>query len=149
MPWDGVISDQDETPPDSPRAFLRANSRRASPGLKSQQLRPVEVLATGKAGPVGGGKAASSVTPVVENPLGAKWLDDFSKKVNSTQWIEPGQHQAKRAGQQNFFLSRTCLGLASFAFESQYRRTRLHHAAGLPDTASITVRPYRLPRLAL
>ena len=103
MPWDGVISDQDETPPDSPRAFLRANSRRASPGLKSQQLRPADAIASSKRAAVAEGKAASAVKPALQNPLGAKWLDDLSKKVNSTQWLEPGQHQAKHAGQQQTF----------------------------------------------
>lgn len=100
MPWDGVISDQDETPPDSPRAFLRANSRRASPGLKSQHLKPLDALASTKGAAAADGKVASAVKPVVQNALGAKWLDELSKKVNSTQWIEPGQQQAKRAGQQ-------------------------------------------------
>ena len=118
MPWDGVISDQDETPPDSPRAFLRANSRRASPGLKSQQLKPANMIASSKVAAVEEGKAASAVKSVVQNPLGAKWLDELSKKVNSTQWIEPGQHQAKRAGQQQTFCYRTGMMQSnSFCFQ--------------------------------
>lgn len=97
MPWDGVISDQEETPPGSPRAFLRANSRRTSPAPMDG-----EPKVTGKA-PAEKPKAKAKAGAETEkqepqNSLGAKWLDDLNKKVNSTQWIEPGRDEVSRAG---------------------------------------------------
>ena len=112
MPWDGIISDQDESPPDSPRAFLRANSRRASPAPSGRQQK-----AKGKASikeALAKQAAAATVTEakkdagkgVAQNPLGAKWLDELSKKVKtSTQWIEPGPN---RTGQPPHCASFSC-----------------------------------------
>lgn len=99
MPWDGVLSDQEETPPDTPRGFLRANSQRASPPAKPQRQEKEKDLNASISDPAHKEKeSAGGSKPAAQNSLGAKWLDDLSKKVNSTQWIEPVQRQANRAG---------------------------------------------------
>ena len=98
LPWDGVLPDEEPTPPGSPRVFLRASSsRRASPA-PAKRTQP-SVAVKQEPGSARKGPQMQEITNTVpRNPLGATFLDTLNQKLGQMHWYEPGSRERGKPG---------------------------------------------------
>lgn len=80
LPWDGVISDNDETPNTSPKAFLNPSSKRSKGSSRLGKKNP-DLKSRSQSAPVVDLELQAHLAQLPKNELGATWLDKFGEKI--------------------------------------------------------------------